>query len=108
MHAERFSKLMAFYQQDPSDPFVVYGLAMELKATQANEAQKFFDELLDKHPHYVPSYYHAAENLIALNRIEDAKAVYEKGLQICEQSGEAHALKELRNAYQNFLFEYEL
>lgn len=108
MHAERFQKLMEFYKQDPHDAFVIYGLALELRADKPIEAAQFFDKLLSEHPDYVPTYYHAAEHFAELAEIEKAKMIFEKGIELCTSKNEAHALKELKNAYLNFQFEHDL
>ncbi len=66
-----------------------------------------FADIIEIDPDYTALYYHLAEVYLETDQIEKARDTYLKGISILEKSGNAHALKELKNAYQNFLFEYD-
>jgi tetratricopeptide (TPR) repeat protein len=91
--------LKAFIAQRPNDPFPRYGLALEHKnAGQLEEAWAVFTALIDAHPTYTAAYLHAGNTAVALGRLDDARAVYARGLDACAKAGDAHARGELEDA----------
>ena len=81
---------------DPHDPFLRYGLAMEhVSAGQDEEAVRCFEQLLQTTPDYVPGYMQAGRTLARLNRVEDARAVFEAGIAAARQKGDLHAAEEM-------------
>ncbi|MCG8474457.1 MAG: tetratricopeptide repeat protein [Cytophagales bacterium] len=107
MNASRIEQLKKFLKNDPQDPFPLYALALEYQKFDKKEAKKYFKNLLESHPEYTPAYYHAAHLWIELNEISQAKGCFEKGIEVAERNQDSLALRELKNAYQNFLFEWE-
>lgn len=105
MNTNRLTLLIAFYEEDPSDPFNAYALAMEYLDNEPIKSLSFFKELLNKHPTYLPTYYQAAELFANVGMTEQAKEVYQKGIALAFKQKQPKALQELRNAYQNFLLE---
>ena len=93
--------------EDPEDYFSRYALALEYKESEPQQAIKHFEKLRSLNPNYTALYYHLAEAYLEIEEEEQAKIIYEQGIRILENSDDAHALKELRNAYQNFIFDYE-
>ncbi len=108
MNTDRINQLNAFLQTNPQDCFLLHALGLEYKENQPEEAKKYFQKVVEVDPLYVGTYYHLAEVLIELDDLDLAKDVYESGIEHCKKKGDAHALKELSNAYQNFLFEYDM
>ena len=85
--------------QRPGDPFPHYGLALEYKnAGRLAEADETFAALMEKHPTYTAAYLHAGNNLVALGRTDDARAVYTRGIEACIKGGDAHARGEIEGA----------
>src|SRR5215472_953789 len=81
---------------DPNDPFLRYGLAMEyVGAGQDEEAVRCFRELIETTPDYVPGYMQAGRALARLNRLEEARAVFEAGIAAARQKGDLHAAEEM-------------
>ena len=107
MNEGRIGQLKQFLAEDPTDNFSLYALALEYKESMPKQAIEQFGLLRKVNPHYTALYYHLAETYLELDLPDEAKEVYESGLKILEQAQDAHALKELRNAYQNFIFDYE-
>jgi tetratricopeptide (TPR) repeat protein len=105
MSETRLNALLQYYSEDPSDPFNAYAVANEYMKTDATKAREFFDVLLDKHPNYLPTYYHAAKLYQELNVREKAIAIFEKGIALAKQTNEFKTLRELQSAYDEFLFE---
>lgn len=103
--SDRLSKLQEFHNEDPNDPFTIYALALEYIAIDKGQARGYFERLLNDHEDYESTYYHAAQLYIEMELYDKAKEVFEKGMVISERQKNHHALKELKSAYQNFLFE---
>ncbi|ACT92488.1 hypothetical protein [Dyadobacter fermentans] len=102
MNNSLLANLIAFYQEDPADPFNAYALAIEYVKSDAAEAERYFDLLLEKHKDYLPTYYHAGAFFAALGRIEKAEEIYQKGVQLAVIQKNAKAHRELLSAYNNF------
>ena len=105
MSLSRLELLKEYYRQDPNDPFNMYALAIEYLKSDTGQSKHFFVELLNKHPDYLPSYYHAAKLFTDLNEKEKAIEVYEKGIALAKEKKEFKALRELQSAYDELMFE---
>ncbi len=99
------SQLIQFYNDDPADPFNIYGLALEYRKFDLEKAEYYFQELLKNHPEYIATYYHAAAFFIDLSKYNLAQATYLKGIEIAENLNKNHALSELKRAHRAFLDE---
>lgn len=104
----RIQQLEKYLEKDPKEAFSNYALALELVDIDDVKAEKLFDFLLDQHPDYTATYYHAAAFQTELGNVERAQEIYETGLKVLKTTNEVKALQELQNAYQNFLFEEDL
>lgn len=86
-------------EQAPGNSFARYGLAMEYaNSGKFQEAVSEFRTLLQKDENYSAAYYHGGQALEKLGRIEDARAMYEKGIQICRRRGDEHTRSEIEAA----------
>ena len=82
--------------EDPHDPFLRYGLAMEhVSAGQDEEAVRCFEELLRTTPDYVPGYMQAGRAFARLNRVADARAIFQRGIAAAQHKGDLHAAEEM-------------
>jgi len=98
---DRIEKLNEFLQSNPADSFVRHALALEyVKLGDDLAARKLFEELLEKDPTYVGSYYHLAKLLERNNAAEEAIRCYEKGMEQAKKMRDEHAWQELRGAYE--------
>ncbi|GGZ14809.1 hypothetical protein GCM10007049_03470 [Echinicola pacifica] len=105
----RKESLLQYIKEDPQAPFNYYALALEyLKEDKEDDALKYFNILLEQHPDYLPTYYHAAALYTEYNMLEEARHTYEKGVDLAYKQQDFHARRELQNAFQNFLFEHDL
>jgi Flp pilus assembly protein TadD len=92
----RRQQLEEMLAEDPHDPFLRYGLAMEhVSAGQDEEAVRCFEELLRMTPDYVPGYMQAGRALARLNRVEEARAVFQAGIAAARKQGDLHAAEEM-------------
>jgi len=103
----RIEQLLEFCREEPDEPFNFYALALEYQNSNSKQAGLYFEKLLERFAHYLPTYYHAAMFYAQQDEIQKAKSIYEKGIELAKEQKNAHALRELQNAYQNFLFEYD-
>lgn len=105
MNPERVDQLEKYLIADPSDPFVLYALAMEWSGTDSNRAKDYFDRLLEQHETYLPTYYHAAQLYIRMENPSRAEQLFQRGIELAKKQRDQHTLAELQNAYTNFLYE---
>jgi tetratricopeptide (TPR) repeat protein len=101
----RLRQLLDFYNDDPTDPFIIYGIALEYQNFDLKTAESYFNILLEKFPEYLPAYYHAAKLYETLRKPDKAKIIYNKGIELARSRSEFHALRELNNALNLLLDE---
>ena len=96
---DRLETLRAMLTQDPSNQLARYGLATELKnAGRGDEAIAEFKSLLELNPNYAAAYYHAGRTLESLGRIDEAREMLERGVEVTTRTGDAHTRSELQAA----------
>lgn len=105
MSANRLTALLTYLQETPDDPFTLYAVATEYRQEKLQTALYYYEKLLKEHPKYVPTYYHAAQLYVDLNQPERAEQTYQKGIAEAQEQNDVLALRELRSAYDAFLFE---
>lgn len=105
MNPDRINQLEKFLREDPNDAFSKYALALEYLPINKAKSTELFDDLLENHPDYIGTYYHAAALHAELGHMDRAESIYQKGIAKAESLNEAHALRELNSAYLNFQFE---
>ena len=99
----RIETLKGFITLRPDDPFPRYALAMEYKnAGRLDEARETFEALLASHPAYTAAYLHAGNVLLELGEREAARAIFERGVEVCRRRGDGHAMSELEGALSSF------
>jgi len=95
----RLETLKEMVAKSPTDAFLRYGLANEYaNAGNLEQAVTEFQELLAANPDYGAGYYHGGRTLEKLGRLEDARAIYEKGIEVTSRTGDAHTRSELQAA----------
>ena len=78
---DKIAMLTQILEQNPSDAFARYGLAMEhANQGQTEPALTEFDRLLSTHPDYTAGYFMAAQTLVKAGRTDKAKARLDKAL----------------------------
>lgn len=91
--------------QSPADNFLQHALALEyIKLGNDEEARSLFEEILNRDPAYIGSYYHLAKLLERIDATDEAINVYEKGMEAAKKAGDDHAFSELRSAYEELTF----
>ena len=101
MPLRRLDKLLEFLKNEPEDEFLQYALATEyLRLNETDKALQYYENLVNKHPDYVGTYYHLGKLYEALDRKPDAINIYEKGMEIAKQKRDNHAFSELQAVYR--------
>jgi Tfp pilus assembly protein PilF len=84
-------------QDDPNDPFLGYGLAMEyLGEGNLEEALARFQNVFERSPEYVPAYQQAGQLLSRLDRTDEAREVFRRGIVAAQKKGDLHAAQEMQ------------
>ena len=101
---ERIEKLKEFLLADPYDAFVKHALALEyIKLGDDSMARPYFEEILQRDPGYVGSYYHLGKLLERTGEPALAIECYEKGMAAAKAAGQRHAYNELQAAYEDLV-----
>ncbi|MGA2712499.1 MAG: tetratricopeptide repeat protein [Bryobacteraceae bacterium] len=99
MATNRLEILRSMVEQNPSDAFSRYGLAMEyVRLGDLLAAVDEFVKLLDHNPNYAAAYFHGAQTLEKLGRIDEAKGLYRRGIEVTSAMGDDHTCGELQAA----------
>jgi tetratricopeptide (TPR) repeat protein len=101
MKASRIEMLEKFMQDDPTDPFPIYALALEYQVTEPIKAGRLFEQLLSKHPDYLPTYYMSGVFLLDQGEVERAISVLQSGLMLAKKQNELAAVRELQSVLDN-------
>jgi Tfp pilus assembly protein PilF len=92
----RKEQIEEMLKDDPNDPFLRYGLAMEyVSAGDDQTASRCLQELLQVAPDYVPAYVQAGQVLVRLGLDEEARALYQNGIAVARKKGDMHAAGEM-------------
>jgi tetratricopeptide (TPR) repeat protein len=93
---DKIAMLSEILQQNPTDAFARYGLAMAYAGEgKTDEALREFASTTEYNPDYVPAYQMAAQTLLKLGKFDEARAKLQAGLAACERTGNAHAASEM-------------
>lgn len=99
MASTRMDLLKSMVEQNPTDSFARYGLAMEYRNTGDLEAAMGeFRTLMAVNPDYSPAYFHGGQTLERLGRLEEAREVYLQGIEVTTRGGDQHARSEMQGA----------
>lgn len=104
----RLKILIQFSEEEPSNPFNWYALALEYLNIDTSKTEQLFNKLLNEHESYLPTYYPAANFFAEKNKITRAKVIFEKGINLAKSQKESKTEKELKSAFEMFLFENDL
>jgi Tfp pilus assembly protein PilF len=107
MNQTRINQLLEWLKDEPNEPFNLYALAMEYKEENPTQAIAYLEKIWQVQASYTPTYYHLAELYISQGEKEKSEEVFKIGIQVCKEQKDQHALAELQNAYQNFLYEQD-
>jgi tetratricopeptide (TPR) repeat protein len=96
---DRAATFRTFIERSPGDPFPRYGLAMELRNRGDRDgALAEFRVLLERFAEYIPTYLMAGNTLVESGQLDEARAVYARGIEAARGKGDHHAARELDGA----------
>ena len=99
MATNRLEILKSMVAQKPNDSFSRYGLAMEYRnAGDLEAAMTEFRALIAANPDYVPAYFHGGQTLERMAEVDQARTLYQQGIEASRRTGDAHARGELEAA----------
>ncbi|MBV9303145.1 MAG: tetratricopeptide repeat protein [Acidobacteriaceae bacterium] len=99
MATNRLQILEQMVAQDPANAFARYGLAMEHASRgEWEDAVREFHTLLERDENYTAAYYHGGQALEKLGEVEQARKMYEKGVEISTRKGDLHTRSEIEAA----------
>jgi tetratricopeptide (TPR) repeat protein len=99
MATNRLQILQQMLDQDPNNSFARYGLAMEYaNSGKLDEAISEYRALMARDENYAAAYFHGGQTLEKLGRLEEAREVYQKGIDVTTRKGDAHTRAEIEAA----------
>ena len=102
---QRIEALNVLIAEDPSDPFLQYGLVLELAKEDSDLGMKRWLELVDNFSDYLPSYQLAGQACKDNGDKEKAIQIWRQGLELANFQSDFHARKELMSSIQNAMIE---
>jgi tetratricopeptide (TPR) repeat protein len=98
----RREKIEAMLVDEPGDTFLRYSLAMEYRSEGNHDASiAKLRELTVDQPPYVPAFFMAAQQLVDLGRIEEARTFLRDGIDEARRQGDSHAAAEMSELLAN-------
>lgn len=94
----RLERIEEMLKDTPSDQFLRYSLAMELrKEGESDRCTDTFRGLISDQPPHVPAYLMFAQYLSENDRVEEAKEILETGIEEARKQNESHAAGEMND-----------
>ncbi|UPK67044.1 tetratricopeptide repeat protein [Chitinophaga filiformis] len=101
---DRIARIKEFLKDSPNDSFLKHALALEyIKIGDDSAARSLFEELLAYEPGYVGSYYHLGRLLERAGLLQEAMAIFEKGMEMAKAANDRHAYNELQAALDDLI-----
>ncbi len=97
--SSRLEQLELLARKDPGDPFVQYAIALEyVSSNRLEEAAGILERLMEASPDYTAGYHQAGRVYEKLDRDDEARRCYERGIVVAQRQGDAKDLDEMREA----------
>lgn len=107
MNESRLKMLLSYLREEPDDPFTLYALALEYLPEKPEKSEEIFNKLLQKHPEYLATYLQAGNYYRSKKEFDRSKEIYFSGITLAEKVRDSLALRELKNALEDLLFDEE-
>jgi tetratricopeptide (TPR) repeat protein len=92
----RVAALQEILKDNPNDAFARYALGLEYSGSgDTDTALAEFAKLLEAHPDYTNGYFMSAQALARAERIDEARAMLQKGIESAGRTNNRHALSEM-------------
>ena len=97
--SERFTMIQEMLKQNPEDSFLHYAVALEFKKHgDLKKAIEMLEELSEKQPDYLATYYQLGKMQEENAQPEKAINTYKKGIDLAKTQNDRKALGELNEA----------
>jgi len=97
----RLDQLQTLLAKSPSDPFLLYGIALEhKKLDQTDSALQYLERAIAADGQYCYAYYQKGQILAGLGQTDAARASYLAGISAAMVSRDSHAQGELQAALE--------
>ncbi len=101
---DRINKLNEMLQAQPHDSFLLHALGLEyIKIGELERAIESFEKVIAFNKNYVGTYYHLAQTFEKQNKLDQAIAIYNDGIQIATLVKDQHAKNELQMALDELI-----
>lgn len=104
MNKERINLLKNLHEEDPRDPFPLYGLALEYINEKPEEAEALFEQLLKEHLDYLPVYYTSAHFFADRGNELRAIDILKAGIVLSDKQANEKTTRELKSALEQLEF----
>ncbi|MDP1677588.1 MAG: hypothetical protein Q8L88_12080 [Bacteroidota bacterium] len=99
---QRIEKLKELIAKDTSDSFSRYALALEyIGRNEPLTAIELLEELILQDVNYIPAYHQLGQAYGKLNRTQQAKTAYRKGIDLAHEQKDDKAEKEMREELED-------
>ena len=93
---DRIDAIRKLLDEDPSDVFLHYSLAMEcVVADRTDEALAAFEACRTLDPNYVPAYVEAGKCARAAGQTDLARGLFQAALELAKSAGDGHVVDSL-------------
>jgi Tfp pilus assembly protein PilF len=100
----RIEILKGFLDENPSDSFSRYALALEyVKLGQHDDALREFETVKSSDPAYVATYFQLGQLYQKLGRAHEAEKTFRTGITVAAKAGDEHTRSELEGALEALL-----
>ena len=92
----RVAALQEILKDNPNDAFARYALGLEYSGSGETEAALAeFAKLLEAHPDYTNGYFMSSQVLARAERVDEARAMLQRGIESARHTNNRHALSEM-------------
>ncbi len=95
----RIPQLQALLKEDPESTFALFAIAREYQNGGIwAKARSHYETLLRLDPEYTGAHYHLGKLYETIGEADLARETYDQGIEMATKLGQAHQLRELREA----------
>ena len=95
----RLQQLQQMLAQEPDDVFLQYAMAIEyFSVNEFDKALVCLKDILEKNPDYLAAYYQTGKCYEELKQFENAKTIYQQGVELATKQQKTKTLNELKEA----------
>lgn len=89
-------QLEELIKSDPDDVFLQYALAKAcLSEGDTASGIRQFQDVVGRYPDYVPAYFQQGQALADCGRIDEARTIISRGIEVARKTGDRHAEREM-------------